>query len=51
MLPLQPITHMTSDLQVPVHEAYSDAHMPLLESACVWQEVHVPPLLVWQLPW
>jgi len=51
VLPLQPITHVRSDLHVPVHDAYSDAHMPLDESACAWHAVHVPPLDVWQLPW
>ena len=50
VLPLQPMAHVRSDLQAPVHDAYSDAHMPVLESACVWHVLQLP-LLVWQLPW
>ena len=50
VLPLQPITHVRSDLQVPVHELYWDAHVVAL--ACVSHDVQVPPLDdVWQVPW
>ena len=51
VLPLQPITQVRSDLHVPVHDAYSDAHAPVLESAWTWHELQLPPLVVWQLPW